>query len=94
MFPAGWLAAAHRAADPCDGLSGRQLEVLELLGQGLPNATIAKRLFISKNTVKFHVAAIYPGGSGSRTAWRRPRRSPPSAPTRDPLPIGVGSDCP
>jgi DNA-binding NarL/FixJ family response regulator len=59
VFPAGWLAAAHRATDPCRGLSDRQLEVLELIGQGLPNATIAKRLFISKNTVKFHVAAIY-----------------------------------
>jgi DNA-binding NarL/FixJ family response regulator len=59
VFPAGWLAAAHKAVDPCEGLSGRQLEVLELLGQGLSNATIAERLFISKNTVKFHVAAIY-----------------------------------
>ena len=60
MFPAGWLAAARRS----DGsvrraLSERQVEVLELSGRGLPNATIAKRLFISQNTVKFHVAAIY-----------------------------------
>jgi DNA-binding NarL/FixJ family response regulator len=59
VFPAGWLAAAHRAVEPHAGLSERQREVLELLGQGLPNATIAERLFISKNTVKFHVAAIY-----------------------------------
>jgi DNA-binding NarL/FixJ family response regulator len=59
VFPAGWLAAAHLATDPFRGLSERQLEVLELIGQGLANATIAKRLFISKNTVKFHVAAIY-----------------------------------
>jgi DNA-binding NarL/FixJ family response regulator len=59
VFPAGWLAAAHRAVEPCAGLSERQREVLELLGQGLSNATIAERLFISTNTVKFHVAAIY-----------------------------------
>jgi DNA-binding NarL/FixJ family response regulator len=59
VFPAGWLAAAHLATDPFRGLSERQLEVLELIGQGLANATIAKRLFISRNTVKFHVAAIY-----------------------------------
>jgi DNA-binding NarL/FixJ family response regulator len=59
VFPAGWLAAARHAVDPCAGLSERQLEVLQLLGQGLPNAAIAERLFISKNTVKFHVAAIY-----------------------------------
>jgi DNA-binding NarL/FixJ family response regulator len=59
VFPAGWLAAAHRAVEPGAGLSERQREVLELLAQGLSNATIAERLFISKNTVKFHVAAIY-----------------------------------
>jgi two-component system, NarL family, nitrate/nitrite response regulator NarL len=59
VFPAGWLAAAHRAEAPDDLLSARQLEVLELLARGLRNETIAERLFISKNTVKFHVAAIY-----------------------------------
>lgn len=60
VFPAGWLAAANRAGDggTCT-LSERQREVLELLALGLPNELIAKRLFISKNTVKFHVAAIY-----------------------------------
>jgi DNA-binding NarL/FixJ family response regulator len=60
VFPAGWLAAANRADDRFPGtLSERQLEVLELMAEGLPNETIAERLFISKNTVKFHVAAIY-----------------------------------
>jgi DNA-binding NarL/FixJ family response regulator len=59
VFPAGWLAAARRAVEPCAGLSERQREVLELLAQGLPNELIAERLFISRNTVKFHVAAIY-----------------------------------
>ena len=60
VFPAGWLAAANRAGEggTCT-LSERQLEVLELLALGLPNELIAKRLFISKNTVKFHVAAVY-----------------------------------
>jgi len=57
VFPSGWLAAAHRARAP--SLSARQLEVLELIAEGLPNETIAERLYISKNTVKFHVAAVY-----------------------------------
>jgi DNA-binding NarL/FixJ family response regulator len=57
VFPAGWLSAARAPAR--DALSDRQREVLELLAQGLPNESIAERLFISKNTVKFHVAAIY-----------------------------------
>jgi DNA-binding NarL/FixJ family response regulator len=60
VFPAGWLAAAHRSGGSgIDTLSARQLEVLDLLAQGLPNELIAERLFISRNTVKFHVAAIY-----------------------------------
>ncbi|HET8756423.1 MAG TPA: response regulator transcription factor [Solirubrobacteraceae bacterium] len=60
VFPAGWLAAARRAPAPIDEtLSPRQRDVLELLAQGLPNDVIADRLYISRNTVKFHVAAIY-----------------------------------
>jgi DNA-binding NarL/FixJ family response regulator len=60
VFPAGWLAAARRAHAALDEtLSPRQQEVLELLVEGLPNDVIADRLFISRNTVKFHVAAIY-----------------------------------
>jgi DNA-binding NarL/FixJ family response regulator len=57
VFPSGWLAAARAPAR--ETLSERQREVLELIAQGLPNEVIAERLFISKNTVKFHVAAIY-----------------------------------
>jgi DNA-binding NarL/FixJ family response regulator len=59
VFPAGWLAAARRAGSSSCELSARQLEVLELIARGLPNELIAERLFISRNTVKFHVAAIY-----------------------------------
>jgi two-component system response regulator DesR len=60
VFPAGWLSAARRDCAAAETvLSPRQLEVLELLAQGLPNDIIADRLFISRNTVKFHVAAIY-----------------------------------
>ena len=33
--------------------------MLERIAMGLPNELIAARLFISRNTVKFHVAAIY-----------------------------------
>jgi DNA-binding NarL/FixJ family response regulator len=39
-------------------LTPREVEVLEYLVEGLSNKTIAARLGISDQTVKFHVAAI------------------------------------
>lgn len=39
-------------------LTPRELEVLQLLAQGLPNKLIAQRLGISEHTAKFHVNAI------------------------------------
>lgn len=41
--------------DPADlSLSSRELEVLELLGEGLTNLEISKKLFLSKRTVEGH----------------------------------------
>jgi DNA-binding NarL/FixJ family response regulator len=40
------------------GLTARQLEVLGLLTEGLTNAEIADRLFLSSRTVEHHVSAI------------------------------------
>jgi DNA-binding NarL/FixJ family response regulator len=39
-------------------LTPREIQVLELLAEGLPNKMIALRLGISDQTVKFHVASI------------------------------------
>lgn len=40
------------------GLTPRQLEVLNLLCQGLPNKAIGLKLDLSENTVRWHVQAI------------------------------------
>jgi DNA-binding CsgD family transcriptional regulator len=36
----------------------RELEVLQLLAQGLTNRQMAERLGVSEHTVKFHVTAL------------------------------------
>lgn len=61
VFPAGWMRSARRVAagSPLSQLSPRQREVLALLALGMDNDTIATRLYISRNTVKFHVRTIY-----------------------------------
>ena len=68
------LAAARAAAIPADGillanpdghegdgaetLTPREVQVLDLLVEGLSNKAIAAKLGISDQTVKFHVASI------------------------------------
>ncbi|MDI6873852.1 response regulator [Candidatus Solincola sp.] len=41
------------------GLSDRELEILQLLGDGLSNKEIAEKLFISIQTVKTHITHIF-----------------------------------
>ncbi|MDZ8024600.1 MAG: response regulator transcription factor [Nostoc sp. SerVER01] len=46
-------------ANPVQTLTPREMEVLGMLGYGLGNKAIAKRLQISEHTVKFHVSSIF-----------------------------------
>ncbi|RCJ18332.1 helix-turn-helix transcriptional regulator [Nostoc sp. ATCC 43529] len=55
-------------ANPVQTLTHREMEVLGMLGYGLGNKAIAKRLQISEHTVKFHVSSIFQKlGVSSRT---------------------------
>jgi DNA-binding NarL/FixJ family response regulator len=45
--------------DGSDALTGREMEVLQSLAQGLANKQISLALGISEHTVKFHVSSIY-----------------------------------
>jgi DNA-binding NarL/FixJ family response regulator len=40
-------------------LSSRQKELLGLIGEGLSNAQITERLFLSESTIKQHLRAAY-----------------------------------
>jgi DNA-binding NarL/FixJ family response regulator len=61
VLPPGWRAQRERqaACDPMAALSDRQREVLGLVATGLSNEAIAGELYISVNTVKFHVRSTY-----------------------------------
>ena len=64
-------SAEARATEPrgaAASLTPRELEILEMMAEGMSNRTIAARLGISSQTVKFHVASILAKlGAGSRT---------------------------
>ena len=72
------------ALDPVSTLSAREREVYDLLCEGLRNREIAKRLFISVETVKVHARHVYDKlGIRSRTALalQAASRRPQAAPT-------------
>jgi DNA-binding NarL/FixJ family response regulator len=60
VLPPGWQGALYADRnDPLDALSERQMQVLTLLADGCSYEEIGARLFISLNTVKFHVRSIF-----------------------------------
>lgn len=60
VLPSGWQGALSADRhDPLHVLSERQMEVLVLLADGFSYEEIGARLFISLNTVKFHVRSIF-----------------------------------
>ena len=58
-------------------VSEREVEILELVAQGLTNGEIARRLWVTETTVKFHLSRVYRKlGVSNRTSaalWLRDR---------------------
>ena len=52
------LVSARDEDDPLADLTEREREVLELMAQGLTNAGIAKRFYLSERTVEAHVRHV------------------------------------
>ncbi len=81
LLPADDLAdtaePATEPTGPTEPLTPREIDVLQLLAQGLSNKQIAARLEISDHTAKFHVAAILAklGATGRTEAVVRAART-------------------
>lgn len=52
------MVAKERGPD-LSGLGARKIEILEMVAEGLPNAQIAKRLYLSESTIKQHLRSAY-----------------------------------
>jgi DNA-binding NarL/FixJ family response regulator len=52
------LVTARRTNDPLDALSAREREVLALMAEGLSNAGIGRKLWVTEGTVEKHVRSI------------------------------------
>ena len=91
---------SREAAQPLaahDDLTAREREILMLVADGLTNATIGKQLWVTEQTVKFHLSNIYRklGVSNRTEASRfvhtggpaRPRLAPAVAPAAALTPV-------
>jgi DNA-binding NarL/FixJ family response regulator len=53
------VLAARRKPGPVELLTEREREVLQMVGKGMPNKHISRRLGISEKTVKAHLTSIF-----------------------------------
>ncbi len=52
-------ARPERVPSEKHGLTNREVEILQLVAEGLTNTKVAQRLFVTEQTVKFHLSNTY-----------------------------------
>jgi len=55
----GWHLLSQKENPKIGELSARQREILEMVVEGMSNAEIARRLYLSESTIKQHLRAVY-----------------------------------
>jgi DNA-binding CsgD family transcriptional regulator len=59
VYPTNEAFVFNEEAFQLYGLSKREVEVLQLMGNGLSNQEIANQLFVSVNTIKTHCSRLF-----------------------------------
>jgi DNA-binding NarL/FixJ family response regulator len=55
----GATPISSRDGDPSPGLTRREVEILKLVAEGYSNGQLARMLWVTEQTVKFHLSNIY-----------------------------------
>jgi DNA-binding NarL/FixJ family response regulator len=54
----GFADLSRPRSEPLDSLTQREIEIVRLVAEGLSNKAIAQALFVSENTIKYHMKNI------------------------------------
>lgn len=58
-YQAGPVSPVPEAKEPASDLTRRELEILKLVAEGHSNSQLARMLWVTEQTVKFHLSNIY-----------------------------------
>jgi two-component system, NarL family, response regulator len=59
IYLPGWKPTAQMGRDTSKPLTERELEIVRLVGEGHSNRDLARMLWVTEQTVKFHLTNIY-----------------------------------